>query len=160
LDCRPAQQGKADAPQEKPVQASSAREKQATADGLTLFVDGDYQFSRQGPLTGLAVSEQWGVSLGGRYDITDHWSVGVRGEYFGASDGSEIGTVYNITGTVPYSPVRYLMLSLEPRAEFAQNDLYFGRPYTTDPVTAARVPSLNQNWFFGLWLGATARFGN
>jgi hypothetical protein len=127
---------------------------------LAIYVNGDYQFSRRGPLTGLEVQKQWGVAVGGRYDITDDWSVGFRGEYFGASAPSEIGRVFTVTANVRYSPVQYLILTLEPRAEFARDDIYFGRPLTTDPVTGATVPSLNHNWFFGLWLGATARFGN
>jgi len=126
----------------------------------TLFIDGDYQFSPRGPLTGLAVSKQWGVSVGGSYNITDHWSVGSRGEYFGASSGSESGTQFTITGTVRYSPVQYLIISLEPRAEFAANDIYFSRPFVTDPVTGDTIPSLNQDWFFGFWIGVTARIGN
>ena len=131
-----------------------------TPKAWTLFIDGDYQFSPRGPITDTAVSKQWGVSLGGRYDITDHWSVGSRGEYFGASGGSQTGTVFTITGTVRYSPVEYLILSLEPRADFAGNDVYFSRPFVTDPATGNTVPSLNQDWFFGFWIGATARIGN
>ena len=133
---------------------------QWTSRGWTLFVDGDYEFSSQGPLTGLVVSKQWGVSLGGRYDITDHWSVGGRGEYFGALAGAQPGTVFTITGTVRYSPVQYLIISLEPRAEFARNDIYYGRPFVTDPATGNTDPSLNQDWFFGFWVGMTARIGN
>jgi len=131
-----------------------------TPKAWTLFIDGDYQFSRRGPITGTAVSKQWGVSVGGRYDITDHWSVGGRGEYFGASGNSETGTVFTVTGTVRYSPVQYLILTLEPRADFADNDIYFSRPFVTDPATGNTVPSLNQDWFFGFWIGATARIGN
>ncbi|MGB3051028.1 MAG: outer membrane beta-barrel protein [Polyangiales bacterium] len=133
---------------------------QWTPDAWTLFVDGDYQFSPRGSLTGLDVSKQWGVSLGGSYDIGDHWAVGLRGEYFGASDGSESGTEFTVTGTVRYLPVEYLIISLEPRAEFAANDIYFSRPFVTDPMTGDTVPSLNQDWFFGFWIGVTARLGN
>ena len=125
-----------------------------------LFVDGDYQFSSDGPLTGTPVSRQWGVSLGGRYAITDHWTVGGRGEYMGASTGSDSSPQFSVTGTVRYLPVEYLILSLEPRAEFAGKDIYFARPYSTDPATGITSPSLNQAWFFGFWLGVTARLGN
>jgi len=65
-----------------------------------------------------------------------------------------------VTANVRYSPAQYLILTLEPRPEFAQNDIYFGRPHTSDPMTGATVPSVEQSWFFGWWLGATARFGN
>jgi hypothetical protein len=106
------------------------------------------------------VSKQWAVSVGGRYDITDHWSVGSRGEYFGTSGNSETGTMFTVTGTVRYSPVPYLILSLEPRADFAGNDIFFSRPFVTDPATGNTVPSLNQDWFFGFWIGATAHIGN
>ena len=125
-----------------------------------LFVDGDYQFSREGTLTGLSVSKQWGVSLGGRYAISDDWSVGGRGEYFGASAGSESGTQFTVTGTVRYAPVEYLIISLEPRAEFSENEIYFSRPFVTDPAAGETMPSLNKDWFFGFWIGVTARLGN
>jgi len=126
----------------------------------TLFVNADYQFSRRGPITGIDATKRWGVSLGGRYDITDHWSVGFRGEYFGTDDVSRTGRVFTVTGTVRYLPVEYLILSLEPRAEFAQNNIYFSRPFVTDPVTGNTAPTLNQDWFFGFWIGVTARIGN
>jgi hypothetical protein len=125
-----------------------------------LFIDGDYQFSREGLLTGTNAIKQWGVSLGGSYDITDDWSLGFRGEYFGSDDGSEIRADFTVTGTVRYSPVEYLILSLEPRAEFAGSNIFYSRPFVTDPVTGDTVPSLNQDWFFGFWIGMTARIGN
>ncbi len=127
---------------------------------LALYVDADYQFSRRGPLTGLDASKQWGVSAGGRYTFTDDWSVGLRGEYFDTDDDLGIGRVFTVTTTVRYSPIEYLIISLEPRAEFAQNDIYFGRPFTTDPITGQSIPSLNQDWFFGFWIGMTARLHN
>jgi hypothetical protein len=126
----------------------------------TLFIDGDYQFSRRGPLTGINAIRQWGVSIGGSYAVADDWSVGFRGEYLGTDDGSEVGNVFTVTGTVRYSPVEYLIISLEPRAEFADNNIYFSRPFVTDPATGNTVPSLNQDWFFGFWIGMTARIGN
>jgi len=125
-----------------------------------LFINGDYQFSREGLLTGTNAIKQWGVSLGGSYDITDDWSLGFRGEYFASDDGSQISTDFTVTGTVRYSPVEYLILSLEPRAEFADSNIFYSRPFVTDPVTGDTVPSLNQDWFFGFWIGATARIGN
>jgi hypothetical protein len=131
-------------------------------EALALYVDADYQFSRQGPLTGLDASKQWGVSAGGRYNFADDWSVGLRGEYFDTDDDSatSLGRVFTVTATVRYSPIEYLIISLEPRAEFAQNDIYFSRPFTTDPATGQSVPSLNQDWFFGFWIGMTARLRN
>ena len=90
-------------------------------------------------ITGKPVSRQWGVSLGGRYDITDQWAVGGRGEYMGANQGSESGTQFSVTGTVRYLPVEQLVLSLEPRAEFAARDIYFARPFTTDPTTGETI---------------------
>ena len=126
----------------------------------TLFVNGDYEFSTRGPLTGTTATRQWGVSVGGSYEFTDHWSVGSRGEYFGVDEGSEIRANFTLTGTVRYAPVEYLILSLEPRAEFAGSDIYFSRPFVTDPATGDTVPTLNQDWFFGFWIGVTARIGN
>jgi len=126
----------------------------------TFFINGDYQFSTQGPVTGINAIRQWGVSLGGSYRFTDHWSLGLRGEYLGSDDGSRIGNVGTVTGTVRYSPIEYLIISLEPRAEFAGDDIYYSRPFVTDPATGNTVPSLNQDWFFGFWIGMTARIGN
>ncbi len=126
----------------------------------TLFIDADYQLSRRGPLTGLTIAKQWGVSVGGRYDITEDWSVGLRGEYLGIEPGATVGTVFTVTGTVRYSPIEYLIISLEPRAEFADSEIYYGRPFVTDPTTGDAVPSLDEDWFFGFWIGMTARIGN
>jgi hypothetical protein len=126
----------------------------------TLFIDGDYEFSTRGPLTGITATRQWGVSVGGSYELTDHWSVGSRFEYFGVDEGSEIRANFTLTGTIRYSPVEYLILSLEPRAEFAGSNIYFSRPFVTDSATGDTVPTLNQDWFFGFWIGATARIGN
>ena len=126
----------------------------------TLFIDGDYEFSTRGPLTGITATRQWGVSVGGSYEFTDHWSVGSRFEYFGIDDVSDFRADFTLTGTVRYSPVEYLILSLEPRAEFAGSNIYYARPFVTDPATGNTVPTLNQDWFFGFWIGVTARIGN
>jgi hypothetical protein len=126
----------------------------------TLFVNGDYQFSRRGPLTDLNAVRQWGVSVGGGYRFTDDWSVGLRGEYVGSDDGSRIEAVGALTATVRYSPVEYLVISLEPRAELAGDEIFFSRPFVTDPVTGDSVPTLNKDWFFGFWIGMTAHIGN
>jgi hypothetical protein len=151
-----------------PNGSNGNRDWQAIVDFITqwkpgpgnLFIDADYQLSGRGTLTNLPVSRQWGVSVGGGYDITDNWSVGLRAEYFGASDGTDTGYIFTFTGSVRYSPVQYLVITLEPRGELADSDVYFGRPLLSDPVTGVLTPSLNQRWFFGFWLGVTARIGN
>jgi hypothetical protein len=68
--------------------------------------------------------------------------------------------MFTVTGTVRYSPVEYLIISLEPRAEFAKDDIFYARPFVTDPLTGDTTPSLNEDWFFGFWIGMTARIGN
>ena len=78
----------------------------------------------------------------------------------GIERSSPLGLLIRSTGTVCYSPVEYLIISLEPRAESASNEIYFSRPFVTDPATGDTVPSLNQDWFFGFWIGMTARIGN
>lgn len=124
-----------------------------------LFIDGDYEFSTEGPLTGKNAIRLWGVSVGGIYQFADEWSFGFRGEYLGGDDGAEIGALFTLTGTIRYTPVEYLVLSLEPRAEFADNDIFFARPLTTD-AAGNSVATASQSWFFGFWIGATAHFGN
>ncbi|MBW2588758.1 MAG: hypothetical protein JRD92_17740 [Deltaproteobacteria bacterium] len=42
----------------------------------------------------------------------------------------------------------------------ATGNTYYSRPFVTDPATGNTVPSLNQDWFFGFWIGMTARIGN
>jgi hypothetical protein len=141
--------------------------------GLT-FAGGDVAY----------VTDKWGITLNLRWGqqvdrLTEfaplsrgfvtwipHEKLTLDMGYFGAfvgietADEWENATVFTITGTVRYSPVQYLILSLEPRADFADNDIYFSRPFVTDPATGNTVPSLNQDWFFGFWIGATARIGN
>ena len=125
-----------------------------------VFVDIDYQFASRGTLTGRPASRQWGVSLGGGYEINDYWKLGFRGEYFGAEGNGESLYVFTFTGTVRYTPIQYLIISLEPRGELSDNAIYFGRPLTTDPTTGATTASLNKDWFFGFWIGITAYIGN
>ncbi len=134
---------------------------------LHLFIDGDYQVTRRGELTGKpGIEAQWGVSAGGSYRITDHWTVGFRAEYAGdrladTADAAILApaAIGSLTATVRYLPVEYLIISLEPRGEVSKSDVYFGRPIVTDPVTGETSASLNQRWFFGIWLGMTAKIG-
>ena len=65
-----------------------------------------------------------------------------------------------LTATVRYSPVEYLVISLEPRAELAGDEIFFSRPFVTEPVTGASDPTPNKDWFFGFWIGMTAHIGN
>ena len=138
-----------------------------TSGAWKIFVNGDYEFTRRGALTFTSdIQAQWGVSAGGSYRITDHWAVGFRGEYAGdrlagtpVAGSPALGAIGTVTATVRYLPVEYLVISLEPRGEVARSDVYYGRPIVTDPTTGAGSPSLNQRWFFGLWLGVTAKIG-
>jgi hypothetical protein len=40
---------------------------------------------------------------------------------------------------------------------FIDGDYQFSR---RGPITGTAVSSLNQDWFFGFWIGASARIGN
>ena len=124
------------------------------------MVNADVEFSPNGPLTGKDTQLLWGVNLSGTYDITGIWSIGFRGEYLGADEGSVLEDVFTITATFRYKPVEFLVFSLEPRAEFTAQDYFFSRPFTVDPATGNSVATADQDWFFGFWIGATAHLGN
>jgi hypothetical protein len=55
-------------------------------------------------------------------------------------------------------PVQYLVISLEPRFESSQQNLFFTRSSPTDPSTGDRVA--NDHTYFGLVLGVSASIGN
>lgn len=74
----------------------------------------------------------YGMELQGDMLVHDHWKVGAR--------------------------VEYLVISLEPRFELSQQDLFFTRGSPTDPSTGDRIA--NSEIYFGFVLGVSAYIGN
>ncbi|MBT8469841.1 MAG: hypothetical protein KJN97_13935 [Deltaproteobacteria bacterium] len=63
-----------------------------------------------------------------------------------------------MTAVVRYIPVQYLVISLEPRFELSQRDLFFTRGSPTDPTT--NDPIADSKIYFGFVLGVSAYIGN
>jgi len=63
-----------------------------------------------------------------------------------------------VTATVRYIPVQYLVISLEPRFERAQQEIFFTRSSPTDTTTGDQIA--NGKRYFGLVLGVSAYLGN
>ena len=151
-----------------PNGSSGNRDWQAIFDVIAMFevkdwtldVDVDVEFSPNGPLTGKDTQLLWGVNVSGTYEFTEAWSFGFRCEYLGGDEGSVLEDIVTITATVRYKPVEFLVISLEPRAELSTEDIFFSRPFVSDPTTGNTVATVNQDWFFGFWIGATAHLGN
>ena len=95
------------------------------------------------------LSVVYGFSLAGLYSINEHWSAGTRLELLGGNNESgEDDPLVTATLTARYSPVEYLVFSLEPRIEY-QKDAFTTRDGAGD-----------SDIYFGLILGATAKIGN
>jgi len=145
-------------------------------DWFTLIFNGDYFVDANDPRAD-GVSEktnfQYGHSLALIFDINDHWSIGLRGEHlsgneayrnFGGTGNPDLNFGYLATGTltVRYKPVEYLILSLEGRIEGAGEQIYFSRssPSVIDPDTLEEIIVPNQQKYWAIILGASARIGN
>jgi hypothetical protein len=101
---------------------------QATPE-LSLVLNADY--GRQGTRAptstgGIDVVDQsyYGVMLGGKYQLTPVWAVGLRGEYFGDPDGltmlvGEDASLATGTLTLEAKPTDNLILRLDARGDFA-----------------------------------------
>ena len=102
-----------------------------------------------------------GAALSGDMMVHDHWRVGARVEYLAGTVELPAGKdpdLLTVTATVRYIPIQYLVISLEPRFERAQQDLFFTRSSPTDSSTGD--PIANSNVYFGLVLGVSAYIGN
>ncbi len=126
----------------------------------TAIFNGDIVLSPNGPTTGNQFEQLYGLSGAGQYQLNEHWAFGLRYEYLNGDGNSGASWLHTVTGTVRYIPVEFLVISLEPRAEFAEGTPFFSRPFGTDPSTGNSVATADQDWFFGFWIGATAHLGN
>jgi hypothetical protein len=102
-----------------------------------------------------------GGALSGDVQVHDHWRIGARVEYlYGTVSLTEAKDpdLATFTAAVRYIPVKYLVISLEPRFEISPQELFFTRSSTTDPSTGDRVA--NGKTYFGLVLGVSAYIGN
>jgi hypothetical protein len=102
-----------------------------------------------------------GAALSGDMQVHDQWRVGARVEYLAGTVGLPDGRdpdLLTVTATARYMPVQYLVISLEPRFERAQQDIFFTRDSQTDPSTGDKVA--DSNIYFGFVLGVSAYIGN
>lgn len=100
-----------------------------------------------------STSVLYGASVAGSVAATPKVTVGGRLEYLGGNNAGP-GTLLDdylvtVTGTLRFAPNEHLVLSLEPRAEFA------GQPFFPGRLDA----DVETSWF-GFLVGASAHFGN
>ncbi len=103
----------------------------------------------------------YGLALEGDMLVHDHWKVGGRVEYLGGTVAVATGLdpdLLTVTAIVRYIPVQYLIISLEPRFELSQQDLFFTRGSPIDPTTGN--PIADSQIYFGFVLGVSAYIGN
>jgi len=149
-------------------------------DWFTLLLNGDYQISPTGILTDandqpLGLDGKvfaYGHSLAFIFDMSDKWSLGLRGEHLSGNDnyrsipvdagGDPYGYLTTGTITLRYKPVEYLVLSLEGRGEWTSRDVYYSRtsPVATDPDTMEQIIEPNKRKNYAVILGASAHIGN
>ena len=102
-----------------------------------------------------------GGALSGEMKVRAQWRVGARVEYIAGTvalpDGKDPDRL-TVTATVRYIPVQYLVISLEPRFERAQQEIFFTRSSPTDTTTGDQIA--NGKRYFGLVLGVSAYLGN
>ena len=102
-----------------------------------------------------------GAALSGDMQVHDHWRVGARVEYIAGTVALPAGRdpdLLTVTATLRYIPVQYLVISLEPRFERAQQELFFTRDSQTDPSTGDRIA--DSDVYFGFVIGVSAYIGN
>jgi hypothetical protein len=137
-------------------------------DWFTLIFNGDIQTSPNGGVGYDKKFLAYGGSLAFIFDMSDKWSLGLRGEYLGGNDqyrdfgDDPYGYLSTGTITLRYKPVEYLVLSLEGRGEWTSRDVYYSRnsPVTTDPDTMEQIIQPNQRKNYAAILGFSAYIGN
>jgi hypothetical protein len=93
--------------------------------------------------------------------VHDRWRVGARVEYIAGTVALPEGRdpdLVTVTATVRYIPVQYLVISLEPRFERAQQEIFFTRDSQTDASTGDEIA--DSNVYFGFVIGVSAHIGN
>ncbi len=99
----------------------------------------------------------YGMELQGDMLVHGHWRVGARVEDLGETVDVVTGLdpdLLTVTANVRYLPVQYLIISLEPRFELSQQDLFFTRGSPTDTTTGGRIA--NSKIYFGVIPGVSA----
>jgi len=102
-----------------------------------------------------------GAALSGDVQVHDQWRVGARVEYIAGTVALPAGRdpdLLTVTATVRYIPVQYLVISLEPRFERAQQEIFFTHDSQTDASTGERIA--DSDVYFGFVLGVSAYIGN
>lgn len=129
-----------------------------------LLLNGDYFLDgKQRNAAGEETADfQYGHSLALIFDMSDKWSLGMRGEHLSGNDlfqeqTTSFGGLATGTLTLRYKPVEYLVISLEGRGEWSTRDIYFSRSATTD-ANDVLIPNEKMN--YAAILGVTAHIGN
>ena len=130
---------------------------------VTLLLNGDYTTSPSRGAGDGGLLFFYGHSLALIFDVTDKFSIGLRGEHLSGNEqerntNSAFGYLATGTITLRYKPVEYLVLSLEGRGEWTSRDIYFDRNAETDTTTGAFIPNRSHN--YAAILGFTAYIGN
>ena len=137
-----------------------------SVDWFTLLLNGDYQINphvTNTAGTGTTTAFAYGHSLAFIFDVTEKFSIGLRGEHLSGNEqqrdinDTSIGALGTGTITLRYKPVQYLVMSLEGRGEWATRNTYFSRDAVVD---TAGVVIADRKQLYSLILGFTAFIGN
>ncbi len=129
---------------------------------VTLLLNGDYTTSPSFGEGDGGIRFVYGHSAALIFDVTDKFSIGVRGEHLSGNEqnrnlDSPFGYLATGTITLRYKPVEYLVLSLEGRGEWTSRDIYFDR--NADIADdGSLIPNQSKN--YAAILGFTAFIGN
>jgi hypothetical protein len=133
----------------------------SAGDVFTMLLNTDFQIDPNAPQEtgGTDTSFLQGYSLAFIFGFTDHFNMGLRGEFLdGNNKSSSPDNLWTGTLTFRYLPVEYLVLSLEGRVEGSQGDIYYTRDTVFD--TDGNYISGNEDFYGQVTVGASVHFGN
>lgn len=123
---------------------------------FSLVLNADFRMNPQLP-GDISDNMYFGVSAAAAYSLSDTLGLGARVEFLsdpgnGGPSGGYAGLgadwLITVTPTIRYTPVENLVLTLEPRVEFAESEIYSERGGDTNDI------------YFSILAGLTARFAN
>jgi hypothetical protein len=127
-------------------------------DALTLIGNFDVGFNDVGEDT----NSYWGMSLAGKYAVSEQVALGLRGEYLADPDALNFAFGENLitgTATVEYAPVENIIFRLDGRVEKADADIYSGKSAGSveDPDTMEEVWMPNTDTLVTAVLGVVVK---